>query len=103
MWNGSFYRRHMPHFQNHDRTYFVTFVTQGRWTLPPTVRDIVFAEIVRQHQQTAFVLTAVVMPDHVHTVLQPLWNRNGVVLAMSEILRLVKGRSSRAINLALSR
>ena len=43
------------------------------------------------------------MPDHVHSVLQPLWDRDGVALAMSEILRLVKGRSSRAVNLALSR
>ena len=103
MWNGFLYRRHLPHFQNRDRTYFVTFVTQGRWTLPRRARDIVFAEIVRQHQQTAFVLTAVVMPDHVHSVLQPLWDESGVALAVSEILRLLKGRSSRAINLALSR
>jgi REP element-mobilizing transposase RayT len=103
MWNGSFYRRHMPHYQNQDRTYLITFVTHDRWILPPEARDIVLPELVRQHQQTAFVLTAVVMPDHVHIVLQPLWDHNGVGLALWEILRLIKGRTARAINVALQR
>src|SRR5437763_15554175 len=97
MWTGSYYRRHMPHFQNRDRMYFVTFVTHGRWILPPAARDIVLTEIVRQHQERAFIFTAVVMPDHVHAILQPLG------LALAEILRLVKGRSARAVNMALSR
>ena len=97
MWNQCAYRRHMPHFQNRDRTYLVTFVTQNRWVLPENAREIVLAEVVRQHHQTAFVLTAVVMPDHVHVVMQPLG------IALSEILRLIKGRSARAINVMLKR
>jgi len=53
---------------------------------------------VSQHQVTAFIHTAVVMPDHVHIVLQPLWDPRGVLFALHEILGLIKGRSSREIN-----
>lgn len=97
MWNQRAYRRHLPHFQNRDRTYLVTFVTHNRWVLPNVARDIALAEVVRHHEQSAFILTCVVMPEHVHVVMQPIES------ALSEILRLMKGRSSRAINLALQR
>jgi putative transposase len=93
----------MPHFQNRDRVYFVTFVTDRRWRLPNDARDVVIAEIVREHERTAFVLVAVVMPDHVHLVMQPLWDSHGVGLALSHILRLIKGRSARGINRLLGR
>jgi putative transposase len=97
MWTGLYYRRHMPHFQNGGHVYLLTFVTHQRWTLPPKARYLVLKEIVSLHHQRAFVHTAVVMPDHVHAVLQP------IEIALSEILRLIKGRSARAINVALHR
>jgi REP element-mobilizing transposase RayT len=43
------------------------------------------------------------MPDHAHLVLQPLWNDAGVSIPLSEIHRLIKGRSARLINQALRR
>ena len=64
----------------------------------PDKRDTdALAEIIRQHEDTAFVHTGIVMPDHVHIVIQPLWDRNGVAFALSELLRLMKGRSARTI------
>ena len=42
------------------------------------------------------------MPDHAHLVLQPLWNES-VSVPLSEIHRLVKGRSARLINQVLRR
>jgi putative transposase len=103
MWDQHFYRRHMPHFQNVDRVYLVTFVTWNRWVLPPEARDISYAEVIRQQDETAFVHTAVVMPDHVHMVMQPLWDSAGFIIALPKILRLIKGRSARAINVKSNR
>ena len=81
----------------------MTTVTDRRWVLPPSARGIVFDEILHQQEQTAFVHTAVVMPDHVHIVLQPLWETPGVLVTLSEIHRLIKGRSARKINQILRR
>ncbi len=97
------HRRHLPHFQNCFRTYFSTFVTRGRWLLPPEARDVVLADVLLQHQKTAFIHTAVVMPDHVHVVLQPLWDASGFGIPLSEIHRAMKGRSARTINQMLNR
>jgi hypothetical protein len=75
------YRRHLPHYQNANRIYLVTFVTAGRWVLPPIARDIVIDEI-HLLDDLAFIHVAVVMPDHVHIVMQPLWDENGVTYAL---------------------
>jgi REP-associated tyrosine transposase len=100
---GHSYRRHLPHYQSANRTYLVTFVTSGRWTLPPRARDIVLSEIVNIHYDMAFVFAGVVMPDHVNLVVQPLWNRSGGPFAVFEVPKKLKGRSSRFINIALAR
>ena len=97
------YRRHMPHYQNFGGTYLTTFVTRNRWTLPPAARTIALMEIIEQHRKTAFIHTAVVMPDHVHIVLQPLIDDAGWCYGLSRILRTIKGRSARFINIRLCR
>ena len=97
------YRRHLPHYQSDRRSYFVTFVTQGRWELPPAARTIVLSEITVLVDVQVHVHVAVVMPDHVHIILMPLWNEHGEFFVVSEILRRIKGRSARRINIALSR
>src|SRR5262245_39293419 len=93
----------MPHYQNFGGTYLVTFVTRNRWILPPEARAIVLKEVVHQHRVTAFIHTVVVMPDHVHVVLQPTWDEGGHSYALSRVLRIVKGRSARFINVLLGR
>ena len=97
------YRRNLPHYQNANRTYLVTFVTYGRWILPPVARDVTIAEVSNIHESEAFVHAAVVMPDHVHCVMQPLLDNAGITIALPVILRKLKGRSARFINLALGR
>lgn len=97
------YRRNLPHYQNANRIYLVTFVTRNRHILPPVARDITVEEISNVHDSMAFVHTAVVMPEHVHAVMQPLWDNAGVSIALPTILKTLKGRSARYINLALGR
>ncbi|MGZ4809310.1 MAG: transposase [Thermoanaerobaculia bacterium] len=50
-----------------------------------------------------FLLTTIVMPDHVHAVLQPLSDHKGLPHSLQRIFQLIKGRTSRFINQALSR
>jgi len=64
---------------------------------------LVFEAITRQHEITAYIHTAVVMPDHVHLILQPTWQDDGTTLTLSEILRLIRGRSAREVNQLLRR
>ena len=97
------YQRHLPHFQNSDKVYLVTFVTQRRWILPPAARDIVLDLIRKLHRNEAFVHTGVVMPDHVHLIIQPLWDDRGIAYPLSVLIGQLKGRSSRQINLLLER
>ena len=103
MFDRRSYRRNLPHFQNANRIYLVTFVTLDRWTLPAIARDVVLQEIANIHDCLAFVSAGTVMPDHVHLVMQPLWDSSGVTFALPEILKNLKGRSARFINLALQR
>ena len=46
---------------------------------------------------------AVVMPDHVHLIYSPLRREDGWSYSLPEIMKLIKGRSARYINLALKR
>ena len=92
------YRRHLPHYQNDFRTYFVTFVTRGRKVLPGRARDIVLARIV--NSPLAYLHVAVVMPDHVHLLATPTWDKSHMSHPIAEIVRRIKGASAREVNLA---
>jgi REP element-mobilizing transposase RayT len=95
------YRGHLPHFQNDFKTYFVTFVTRDRLVLPPFARDIVLNHVVQS--DLYFLHAAVVMPDHVHLLITPGWRVDGVLHALCDITRRLKGSSAREVNLAMRR
>src|ERR1043166_5820243 len=91
-------RRHLPHMQYGGKTYFVTFVTRGRFVLPEAARDIALDTIVFEHRRSCYLHCAVVMPDHVHALFTPLeeWT-------VPRIERRMKGLSAWRINGLLSR
>ena len=90
--------RHLPHYQNLGRTYFVTFVTRGRWVLPEKARDIVLQHIITEHDWRMFLHVAVVMPDHVHFIGTPFPD-----VLLNKITKGIKGTSARKINQLLGR
>ncbi|HSS98226.1 MAG TPA: transposase, partial [Terriglobales bacterium] len=92
----------LPHFQKMHRVIFVTFSTDKRWILPPTARQTALDCFLSENGVSAEVHAAVVMPDHVHLLLTPLVH-SGLPIPLAEIMRLLKGRSARAINLLLNR
>ena len=85
-------RRRLPHWTIDGSIYFVTFRTvQG--DLTPLERQIVFDQIVTGSGQYYRLFAAVVMPDHIHLVIQP-----NAEISLSRIMKGTKGASARKIN-----
>jgi putative transposase len=71
------YRRHLPHYQSDHKPIFVTFSTHHRWILPDAARKITLEACIWGNNKRFNLHGAVVMPDHVHVVLTPLYDGNG--------------------------
>lgn len=82
----------LPHLRDEGATYFVTFVTHDRRPLSEAERDLVLAACVHWHGRRACVHAAVVMPDHVHLLLQPLDGHS-----LSSLLHSIKSYSAHRI------
>ena len=91
-------RRHLPHLEKRDATYFDTFATVNRLYLSPDARTIALRCCLHDHQLTYWLHVAVVMTDHVHMIFTPYeeWR-------LSKIMKRVKGNASRQINVLLGR
>jgi REP element-mobilizing transposase RayT len=91
-------RRHLPHLQNPNQTYFVTFTTKNREILTENQRDLVLKTIVNDHGVTYALFCAIVMPDHVHMILTPYeaWT-------LPRVMQCVKGVSSHVVNKVFGR
>ena len=70
--------------QKNGKTYFITFCTRDRVVLAPADRDEVLAVCVWGHEKQYFLITAVVMPDHVHLLLMP-YDEFGLARIMQRI------------------
>ena len=92
------YRRRLPHYQNDFRSYFVTWVTRNRRELPAAARDVVLQAIIEKTTDRAYVHKSIVMPEHVHMVMTPSYDRHGYIYAVCEIVGLIKGMSARGVN-----
>ena len=97
------YRRDLPHFQGHGAPIFVTFRTKNHWVLPEGIRDVVLKHCLHDHEKKYLMCCAVVMPDHVHLLYQPLGDERGMPFSLSEILQGIKSTSAHSINRALKR
>jgi len=97
------YRRHLPHFQQDHRSYYLTFVTQNRWVLPPRARDLVMQHILFDDQRKMHLHVAVVMPDHCHILMTPFWDEHGDPYGLAGIMKGIKGSSARTVNRAFGR
>ena len=89
----TFRKRHLPHLEVPDATYFVSFSCQHRFEIPPRARDLVMAEIRSLDLDAIDLDAAVVMPDHAHALFRLLG-----ALTLTEILKRVKGRTAHRIN-----
>ena len=92
------YRGRLPHLNKADKTYFVTFCTRSRETLPPAARDIVLSSCIHDHEKLCWLDCVVDMPDHVHLIVTPY---DGLLLAT--VLNQIKSASVHRINRSMGR
>ena len=96
------YRRTLPHIQKDNRPLFVTFSTYKRWVLPESARQLVLECCIQEHAHTIELHAALVMPDHAHLIFTPLISPAQETYSLPDIMRLIKGRAARKINLLLA-
>jgi len=97
------YRRNLPHWESPGSIYFITFRTFKNIVLSEDTRDIVFNSILYWKDKKFNLYASVVMPDHVHLILQPLDNSSMEFFSLAEILHSIKSYSSNQINKSLKR
>ena len=97
------YRRNLPHMQAEGKTYYVTFCTHQRWTLPEEVRPMVVKHCLHDEGLKLRMHALVVMTDHVHLIFTPMTDPLGKPYGLSEILGGIKGASAHTINKHLKR
>ena len=96
-------RDNLPHWQLPGAFYFLTFNTHNRRILSEKSRDIVLQSLLYWSVEPASsrrvrFIAAVVMPDHVHAVIQPLEKSPGVYWDLSDIMHSIKSYSANEIN-----
>jgi putative transposase len=91
-------RRNLPHFQEPGRIYFLTWRCREGQRLAPEERGLVLAALLYYDDNKWKVYTAVILPDHVHSLVQPLPHPEGGVHDLAEILHSVKRFSAYQIN-----
>ncbi|TDU64122.1 ATP-dependent DNA helicase RecG [Prosthecobacter fusiformis] len=96
-------KRRLPHFERPWGKYFLTFTTASRRELPPEARKLALDAAVHFHGQRYHLFAAVVMPDHVHLLLEPgVKNRDPetgdpVFYPLSELMHSIKSYSAKTI------
>ncbi|AFZ24023.1 transposase family protein [Cylindrospermum stagnale PCC 7417] len=67
------YQRTLPHWELDGATYFITFNTWEKLELSPEEREIVFNSCLFFNKKRYQIFVFVVMADHVHLLIQPLF------------------------------
>jgi REP element-mobilizing transposase RayT len=96
------YRRHLPHYQGDCKAIFATLATHHRWILPASARQLALRACLWGNGKRFNLHAAVVMPDHVHLVLTPLYDGNGFY-SVADIMQGIKSSSAHQINHLLNR
>ncbi len=65
------YKKPLAKLEIPGATYFITFVTWQRLELTPPARKIVLDSCLFFHEKRYEIYSAVIMPDHVHLLMQP--------------------------------
>lgn len=97
-------KRNLPHFERPWAKYAVTFGTHERRPLSPAARDVVLDALLHWNGPRYTLNAAVVMPEHVHVLLEPAIkssdNGETVFYSLADIIGGIKKHTARAINKA---
>ena len=90
-------QRKLPHWELEEAVYFITFNTWEKLELTPEARQVVFNSCKFFDKQRYQLFCLVVMPDHVHILIQPLRKFDDEFWSLSNILHSIKSYSSKEI------
>ncbi len=91
-------RRNLPHWQNPGAVYFLIWRCRSEAKLSYQERTFVLEAILHWHNRRWTVFIALVMPDHVHLLVQSLPASQGGYFDLGLLVKSVKGFSARKIN-----
>ena len=89
--------RNLPHWELEGSVYFITFNTWEKLELTPAARQVVLNACKFFDRQRYQIFCLVVMPDHVHMLMQPLEKSDNKFWSLSSILHSMKSYSSKQI------
>jgi len=89
--------RNLPHWELEGAVYFITFNTWEKLELTPAARQVVLDACKFFDRQRYQIFCLVVMPDHVHMLMQPLAKPDHKLWSLSSILHSMKSYSSKQI------
>jgi len=95
--------RNLPHWELLGSVYFITFNTWEKLELNHSARKLVldcclfFDESQIQNKARYHTFALVIMPDHVHWLMQPLPKSDNKYWSLSSILHSIKSYSSKQI------
>jgi len=99
-------RRNLPHWELRGATYFITFrLFKAVADVPLTVEERTYVKriVLSMHDALWHVHVLTIMPDHAHILATPCEQSLGKWYPLPVILRRIKGRTAREINLQRGR
>ncbi|MBD2267450.1 transposase [Anabaena sp. FACHB-1391] len=91
------FQKQLPRLEKPHAKYFITFVTWERLELTPAARQVVL-ECCKYFDNQKYKLYAVViMPDHVHLLIEPLLKDETEFWSIGSILHSIKSYSAKQI------
>ncbi len=91
-------RRNLPHWQEPGSVYFITWRYKTGNTLSPEERAITLKTLRYWDGIKWTLYAAVIMPDHVHILAQPLLQSEGAAHNLTAIIHSVKSFSAQQIS-----
>src|SRR5262245_20036665 len=95
------YRRNLPHWELKGSTYFVTMRVDskvGKPFLDPNIAAIAASSLYRYDKQKYLLQAYVIMPDHLHIIIKPLFENT-----LAQLMQNFKGSTAYIINKQLNR
>jgi REP element-mobilizing transposase RayT len=96
-------QRYLPHWESTGAVYHIIFNTWEKLELTDPAREVVlncclfFDESQAKNKARYHTFTLVVMPDHVHWLMQPLYKSEDEYWSLSSILHSIKSYSAKQI------
>jgi REP element-mobilizing transposase RayT len=91
------YRKNLPHWQIPGSVYFVTFRTCKKLILDEISKKLLYDNILHYSTKYYKLYCFVIMPDHVHLIIQPKEVTQNEYYPLSRIMQAIKGYSAKRI------